>query len=134
MTDNQKDTKIKELFETYQPEMTADSSDFIKKIDRDIRIVEMVGAKARKEARNNRRALVFSALAGFVAGVIAMLLMPAVNEVFAGWLSDLTYAHDISQSNVIGYLFFVAAVALAVTATYSGLRSVQVKSRFDSKC
>lgn len=84
------DDKIKELFQSFNPEMSADSL-FLSKLKKNMEAVELVKRHTEAMRRRNRVAVCVAALAGFVMGVILTLLFPIIG--------DAVTSFDIAISN-----------------------------------
>lgn len=121
-TENMEDDKLKNLFEDFAPEMTPDK-DFVCRIERCVKAVELIEKEAKSKSRRNRRAVVISAFVGFVTGALSMCLAPYLCQMLEEFLKGC--AREVSGIGVptLSYLFFTVATVLAVTATYSALTS-----------
>ena len=110
------DDKIKDLFQSFQPELLSDSQ-FISKLVRNMDAVEIVKQQATIMRKRNRIAVVVAALSGFVMGVILTLLFPLIGDAVTTFnlsLANFTMFDLRIDWRVAGWL--VTAVVCALTA------------------
>lgn len=107
------DKKLTELFSGFDPEISSDNL-FMSRLQRSLDSVEIVKQHTEAVQRRQRRAMVWAAIAGFVAGVIMALISPYI----IGWLSGLQFempaVAGLSTDILITTVTFVVIAAVSV--------------------
>lgn len=107
------DKKLTELFSGFDPEISSDNL-FMSRLQRSLDSVEIVKQHTEAVQRRQRRAMVWAAIAGFVAGVIMALISPYI----IGWLSGLQFempaVTGLSTDILITTVTFVVIAAVSV--------------------
>lgn len=76
------DNKIKDLFQSFQPELSSDTL-FLSRLKKNMEAIEAVKRHTAALHRRNRIAVVVAALSGFVIGVAFTLLLPLMEDLTA---------------------------------------------------
>lgn len=71
------DDKIRDLFRTFQPELTSECG-FLSRLEDKMKAIDMVKRQIADMRRRNRIAVAVAAVSGFVVGVVLTLLMPMI--------------------------------------------------------
>lgn len=71
------DDKIRDLFRTFQPELTSERG-FLSRLEDKMKAIDMVKRQIADMRRRNRIAVAVAAVSGFVVGVVLTLLMPMI--------------------------------------------------------
>lgn len=115
------DNDIKSLFAGYKPDMGSDF-DFMDRLEQRLDSVEFVKQQTAQVKARCRRAVVFAALAGFVAGFLCSLLLPYLQEAIANWqptLPDNAFVSAFASNfNVIAWLIIALTSIIAALNTY----------------
>ena len=78
--------KLIKLFADFQPELESDTL-FLSRLEKQMGAIEVVREHNLKFRKRNRMAVVAAAIAGFVTGVIFMLVLPYISA----WLTTVTF-------------------------------------------
>ncbi len=78
--------KFSALFSDYNPDLSPDSQ-FMERLERNLRAVESVKSQIAGMRRKNRLAVIVAAVTGFVCGILSTLCFPYLSELFVGSLS-----------------------------------------------
>lgn len=113
------DDKIKEVFNTYQPELTSDFK-FMAALERKMEAVEHVKQEMRALRRRNRIAVVVAAVAGFIMGALTSLLAPLIS----GWTSlrAITlplFSSDFAVEVDLRMLVYISAAIVSAISAYN---------------
>ncbi len=115
------DNDIKSLFAGFKPDMGPDF-DFMARLEQRLDSVEFVKQQTAQVKARCRRAVVFAALAGFVAGFLCSLLLPYLQVAVANWqptLPDNAFVHTlVGHFNVIAWLIIALTSIIAALNTY----------------
>lgn len=123
------DDPLKQLFDSYDPELR-DTDAFMNNLEARLDSVEMIRSRSAESRRHYIMAAVIAAFAGFVSGVIIMLLLPHIG---LQMLTPSTVAADpipvsrfFEPATVLSILLtaalslFIAVNAYSVTLTALG--------------
>ena len=114
------DNDLRKYFKNFNPDLTP-AEDFLKNIEKNLEIIEDVKKELKRETRMNKFALIISAVVGFIAGIIAMLVIPR----FSAWINSLFSKLGMENlpfsPQIISYVFFTTAIGLVVVACYVNL-------------
>lgn len=113
------DKKLTELFSGFDPEISSDNL-FMSRMQRSLDSVEIVKQHTEAVQRRQRRAMVWAAIAGFVAGVIMALISPYI----IGWLSGLQF--EMPAVAGLSTDILITTVTFGVIAAVSVLISLGV--------
>lgn len=113
------DKKLTELFSGFDPEISSDNL-FMSRLQRSLDSVEIVKQHTEAVQRRQRRAMVWAAIAGFVAGVIMALISPYI----IGWLSGLQF--EMPAVAGLSTDILITTVTFGVIAAVSVLISLGV--------
>lgn len=91
MIDMEED-RLKYIFRQYDPDLSS-SVDFLKRLERNLNVVEMIHQENAKAAKRNRIALMLASLAGFTVGFLFSLTLPYIDKMAIGFRNSI-----ISQS------------------------------------
>lgn len=105
------DEKLREIFESYRPSLRP-QDEFMTVLERRMRAVESVKRQAAVMRRRNRVAVVVAALSGFLAGVVATLLFPIVEQ----WVATLNVSLPSSWLPNVEAACVIAEWVIAATA------------------
>lgn len=105
------DEKLREIFESYRPSLRP-QDEFMTVLERRMRAVESVKRQTAVMRRRNRVAVVVAALSGFLAGVVATLLFPIVEQ----WVATLNVSLPSSWLPNVEAAYVIAEWVIAATA------------------
>lgn len=105
---------IKTLFETFDPELSPDFS-FIRRLENNLDSVEMVKDCNAAFRRRQRMAAILASVAGFVAGMAFVCLLPVLGRVLSEIHSEIiSMVLNDSALSVLCAVLGVASVSLFV--------------------
>lgn len=115
------DNDIKSLFAGFKPDMGPDF-DFMARLEQRLDSVEFVKQQTAQVKARCRRAVVFAALVGFIAGFLCSLLLPYLQEAIANWqptLPDNSFVNSLAANfNVIAWIIIAFTSVVAALNTY----------------
>ncbi len=110
--------KLKDIFKDFNPDLSSDS-DFMSRLERSMEAVEIVKRQNAETHRRSKRAVVWAALAGFVAGVVMTILQPYICR----WLGGLDFTISIPSVTTVaidpGLIVWFATAAISVFIAYN---------------
>ena len=110
--------KLKDIFKDFNPDLSSDS-DFISRLERSMKAVEIVKRQNAETHRRSKRAIVWAALAGFVAGIVMTILQPYIFK----WLGGLDFTISIPSVTTVsidpGLIVWIATAAISATIAYN---------------
>lgn len=101
-----KENDVKRLFVEFYPTLS-NSHDFVERLMMKIDAVEVVRRHNVVMARINRRAAAVAALAGFIVGVLFMLVLPIVDDVVSSVSIPLFGEIFIIGKNIAGVIMWI---------------------------
>ncbi len=72
--------KIKSIFDNFQPRLATSDENFMARLERNIRAVEVVKQQLEKNQKRNRLALCMASVTGFIFGILMTLCYPAITN------------------------------------------------------
>ena len=130
------DDKLRELFDSYQPELSSDAL-FMSKLKRNMESVELVKRHTEAMRKRSRIAVVVAAIAGFVMGVVLTLLSPLIGDFVSTIALTISDHSDIVMRidwQIVGWILTaIISVFTAVNAyeiTISRLSVTQKQGSF----
>lgn len=106
---NPKD-QFSDIFDAFEPDLDSDRN-FMSKLSHSIDAVEAVKQRNHEYVRSSRRLIAVSAAAGFVAGMVFILLLPYFGSIFRSASDMLTSAGMTTQADnarlVLSSLFVI---------------------------
>ena len=110
--------KLKDIFKDFNPDLSSDS-DFMSRLERSMKAVEIVKHQNAETHRRSKRAIVWAALAGFVAGIVMTILQPYIFK----WLGGLDFTISIPSVTTVaidpGLIVWIATAAISATIAYN---------------
>lgn len=110
------DNDIRNLFSSYNPQLSSDAQ-FMERLERSLNSVEMVRKRNVARIRQSRIAAGIAAVAGFAAGMVCTMAMPALRDTmnFAGRaLSNIVSPETGTGSGEILLWITVASISVIV--------------------
>lgn len=115
---NPKD-QFSDIFDAFEPDLDSDRN-FMSKLSHSIEAVEAVKQRNLEYVRSSRRMIAVSAAAGFVAGMVFMLLLPYFGCIFRSASNMLASAGMTTLADNAGLVLsslFVIIPTLTVSLT-----------------
>lgn len=116
------DERLKEIFSGYDPKLSS-SVDFMERLDRNLKAVELIHRENESVMKRNRIAVVLASLAGFITGVIFTLLFPylhgLVNSVADTLLSTFSIPTPLYGLQILTLLLIGGISVFVAVNTYS---------------
>lgn len=126
------DKELKQLFEDFEPELTSDDV-FMHKIEKNMKMIEMVRATQMVDSKRNKRIAIFSFVVGFLSGVVLTLCYPWILVLIQSLVISLSPTIELSQSVIpIGVWILISAVSLCSTLGTYSLIKINLRERIDS--
>lgn len=120
-SDADDDSRIKALFDSFNPATAADDASFIDRLQHSMRAVEMVQQQASAAHRLHKRALAIAAAVGMVVGFALSLAMP--------WFSNIITATNVSLTSFISVAdtrLIIKVAAWGIIATIAAILAYNV--------
>lgn len=124
------DDKFTDLFSDYNPDMAPDSQ-FMQRLERNLRAVESAKSQLIGMRRKNRLAVIIAAVTGFICGILSTLCFPYLLELFAGSMSmipaDCGYVLAwVVVAAIVGIMTF-AAYDITLVVTKKSLQPIRIE-------
>lgn len=122
--------KLQSLFNNFNPDMANSGENFMARLERNLRSVEVVKNQLVKDRRRNRLALVLSTAIGFIFGIIATIIYPSITQLVENISHTSVGLPSIPESyiNTIT-LAMLGIIGLLLTFTvYDITRAISLKS------
>lgn len=125
------DDKIKEIFSSYQPELSS-SYQFMSRLKKNMEAVEIIKQHNVALRKRNKLAVAIAGFCGFAMGVILTLIFPMIEDWIKSFKINLpmlsSSALNIDFSNIAWLL--VAAISITTSISVYELASSRLSPKF----
>lgn len=125
------DKEIRNLFQDFSPRLGS-SDRFMREVERRCMAVETLREICERKQKENRRAVVFAALAGFVAGILMAFAVPYIKDFIGVFLTHVMSALPrIPQlsDTALYYPAWIIAAAITVVVSLSTFSITKANAR-----
>lgn len=109
------DDRIRELFNSYAPEISSDR-EFLNKLGKNMDSLEFIRCESIRNERLRRKALFAACIAGFAAGVLFTLVFPYISRAVASLISAISVGPEVITT--LSWIIVGSLILIATFITY----------------